>query len=187
MQSASEITRDGYIHTQAGRFFLERPEWNKDAMAHAMAQTARFRGNADTFYSVAEHSVLVSKLMEDLQLGDPREGLWHDAAESVLPDVSSPWKKHFPDLRAVEKKMERSIRQAFGLILSKSQGCTEADWLALFIEASQILPERGADFDDPYGLRPMALQLARSYPLFCFEWRAARDSFNQQRRRVDGG
>src|ERR1700739_1716912 len=73
---------NAYIHTQAGRFYAARPTWDVAAIAHALGQTARYRGNSDEFYSVAEHSVLVSLLMQEITGGDPREGLFHDATES---------------------------------------------------------------------------------------------------------
>src|SRR5690242_19146212 len=94
LKSSSSTPQSPYIHTQPepgsddSRFYISRPVWRVDAMAHAMAQTARYRGNADEFYSVAEHSCLVSALMADVTGGDPFEGLMHDATESILPDVS---------------------------------------------------------------------------------------------------
>lgn len=146
-------------------------------MAHAMAQTARYRGNADEFYSVAEHSVLVASLMREVTGGDPYEGILHDAAESILPDVSSPFKQLLPDLRREEKLLDASIRKHFNLPAEKTAACAEADWLALFIEAAQILPERGADFVDPYNLRPKALKLRdqKRWRIECLPWRAAKE------------
>jgi uncharacterized protein len=169
LRSSSEHPQDPYIHTQSGRFYIERPVWIPEAMAHSMAQTARYRGNADEFYSVAEHSVLVAALMRDVVGGSPWEGILHDAAESVLPDVSSPFKQLLPDLRKIEKDLDKDIRQHFGLPLSKTKEATIADWLALFIEAAELIPERGADFVDPYELRQEALKLREQKG-----WRVAR-------------
>lgn len=142
-----------------------------------MAQTARYRGHADTFYSVAEHSVLVAGLMRDVVGGDPFEGIMHDAAESVLPDVSSPFKQLLPDLRRIEKKLDKDIRQTFCLPLEKTQEATKADWLALFIEAAELIPERGGDFVDPYELRPVALELRemKGWKLLRLNWREAKE------------
>lgn len=180
MKSASETasSTEQYIHTQEGRWYIGEPVWRIDSIAHALGQTARFRGNADLFYSVAEHSVLVSLLMEELNLGDPMEGLLHDAVESVLPDVSSPFKQFFPDLRKVEKDMELHMRMSFGLPIAKTDGCAKADWLALFIEAGQILPEKGEDFHDPYNLRPEAMRLRRNgWMVRGFAWDHAKGMF----------
>jgi len=148
-------------------------------MAHALGQTARYRGNCDEFYSVAEHSVLVSLLMEHVTGGDPYEGLLHDGTESILPDVSAPFKQLFPDLRATDKRFEESLRRHFGLGPDKSQQCAKADWLALFIEAAQILPGRGSDFEDPYNFRPQALELREKHGwrIACLNWKTAKQLF----------
>lgn len=176
LRSSSENPQDPYIHTQCGRFYIDHPVWVPEAMAHSMAQTARYRGNADAFYSVAEHSVLVASLMRDVVGGSTFEGLLHDAAESVLPDVSSPFKQLLPDLRRIEKVLDKDIRQHFGLPLEKSREAKIADWLALFIEAAEIIPERGADFVDPYNLRQEALKLReqKGYRLLRLDWEKAK-------------
>lgn len=181
LRSSSAIPQDPYIHTQPdegsddSRFYISRPVWRVNAMAHAMAQTARYRGNADEFYSVAEHSCLVAALMADVTGGDPFEGLMHDATESILPDVSAPFKQLLPDLRAIEHVLDADLRKRFGLPAEKSQECTAADWLALFIEAAQIVPERGADFVDPYAFRDKALDLRlKGWKVACLPWQQAK-------------
>jgi hypothetical protein len=181
LKGNSSIPQDPYIHVQPdpdsddSRFYINRPVWRVNAMAHAMAQTARYRGNADEFYSVAEHCCLVASLMRYVTGGDPFEGLMHDATESILPDVSAPFKQLLPDLRAIEHRLDADLRQTFGLAAHKSQECIKADWLALFIEASQIVPERGADFVDPYGFRGEALDLReQGWRIQCLPWREAK-------------
>lgn len=184
--SSSQVAQEPYIHTQDSRFYVSNPTWSINAIAHALGQTARYRGNADEFYSVAEHSVLVSLLMEEIVGGDPKEGLLHDATESVMPDVSAPFKQLFPDLRRTDKALETSLRSHFGLQPEKSQEATKADWLALFIEAAQILPERGADFADPYNLRREALKLREKdgWRIGCVDWRDAKEIFLDRWREV---
>ncbi len=183
LYSPSEGYRDNaYIHTQDGRFYANNPTWSLNAIAHALAQTARYRGNCDEFYSVAEHSVLVSFLMEHVVGGDPYEGILHDATESILPDVSAPFKQLFPDLRAVDKQFEATLRDHFGLGPEKSQECVKADWLALFIESAQILPNRGVDFEDPYNFRPEALKLReqKGWKIRCLNWKTAKSVYLQR-------
>lgn len=167
-----------YIHTQRGRFYLAYPTWDIDAMAHSLGQKARYGGNAGLQVSVAEHSMLVSLLMEEETGGDPLEGLLHDGTESVLPDMPSPFKHLLPDFRSIENRLETSLREAFGLAARKTVECSRADWLALFIESDQILPEFGKDFPDPHGLRARALAL-RDKGWMCrgFQWDHARDLF----------
>lgn len=183
LASASDGYKDNaYIHTQAGRFYAHKPTWDVAAIAHALAQTARYRGNTDEFYSVAEHSVLVSLLMQEVTGGDPREGLFHDATESVLPDVSAPFKQLFPDLRSFDEQLDADLRKSLRLPGHKTNECKHADWLALFIESASILPERGADFEDPYTFRPQALRLKEKegWGILCLPWREAKQTFLQR-------
>ena len=178
LESGDVYKLDPYIHTQDGRFYISDPVWKTHAIAHALSQNARFNGNTNKFYSVAEHSVLVSLLMEDLDLGDPREGLYHDGTESVMSDVPAPLKHLLPDWQVLDNKLETSLRKQFNLPETKTSGCKTADWLALFIEADAILPGRGADFWDPEGLRPEALKLMeKGWHINNYSWRRAKQLF----------
>lgn len=192
IKSSSEHKQVAYIHTQSGRFYAANPTWDVTAIAHALGQTARYRGNADTFYSVAEHSVLVSLLVEQVTSADESpelslEGLHHDDTESVLPDVSAPFKQLFPDLRSLDKTFEASIRTHFGLPAAKSNAVAKADWLALFIESAQILPGRGEDFEDPYGFRSEAMDLRESgWRIHCADWKTAKAMYLQRHQELGG-
>lgn len=190
IKSSSEGYRDSiYIHTQAGCFYADNPTWDVTAIAHALGQTARYRGNADTFYSVAEHSVLVSLLVSDYlkRPADAMEALHHDDTESVLPDVSAPFKQLFPDLRKVDKEWETSVRLHFGLSPGKSDAVAKADWLALFIESAQILPGRGEDFEDPYNFRSEAMDLREhGWRIQCLDWKTAKAVYMQRHQELGG-
>lgn len=165
-----------YIHTQAGRFYLDRPVFHASAIAHSLGQLARFNGHTDHFYSVAEHCCLVSHLMSIETGGDPYEGLLHDALEAFLTDIPSPWKHLFPDIKRFDDALEAKLRIWAGLPgAHKSAECKTADLLALFIEAYFLLPEQGADFHDPWNLRPRALELIERFNIrpACLPWRQA--------------
>lgn len=183
---ARRYDRDGrYVHTQAGRFYAADPLWNVEAMAHALAQQVRFSGNAQWRYSVAEHSVLVSLLVEDMggTFLEQMEALLHDGTESVLSDVASPWKADLPDYKRLEREFDSTLRSKFGLPDKQADVVTKADWLALFIEAAVLMPEHGQDFTDPNRLRPVALRyLEQGWTPSTLDddWRAARTMFLQR-------
>jgi len=151
---------DAWIETvTGGKFYYANPLFDIGEMAHALGNLCRFTGQCRRFYSVAEHSVLVSRIMEDLRLGDPMEGLLHDGVEAYLADVASPAKAVLKDYKALDKALDKAMRKQFALPLEKSEGCVRADWLALYIEARELLPSKGKSFVGPPGLLEEAWQL----------------------------
>lgn len=155
-----------YIETAKGnRFYLSHPEFDIEEIAHALSQQCRFAGHCARFYSVAEHSVLVSRLMDApaLALPDPFEGLMHDASEAYLCDIAAPWKALLPDYKRIEGELEEKLRARFGLPLKMTDGCKRADWLALFIEAHWLLPTGAKDWPAPAGIKEQAAELIAAH------------------------
>jgi 5'-deoxynucleotidase YfbR-like HD superfamily hydrolase len=151
-----------WIQTHSGtRFYASSPTFRIDDIAHALGMQCRYAGHTRYFYSVAEHSVIVSLLMEELKLGDPMEGLLHDAHEAYMIDMPRPWKQIIPDYHKVEKEVEHAMREHFYLPTSATHGCKQADQLALFIESWYLMPCRGESYGewDPEGYRPKAIKL----------------------------
>jgi hypothetical protein len=138
---------DVYTHTVEGRMYLRAPKFTIPAMARALSNTARFGGNTYWRYSVAQHCVLVSELMEYMQIGDPMEGLLHDGVEHVIQDIPSPY-KHMEQLngyRSVEQWLDFHLRKQFDLPTQPTPEMKWADSVALFIEAWYLIPERGRE------------------------------------------
>lgn len=149
MQQAAELyeekEKDLYIQTFNGsRFYMARPEFDIEEMAHALSMQCRFTGHVRRFYSVAEHCVIASRLVQDhpgvFKLpATPYEALMHDAHEAYVSDIASPWKVLIPDYRAMEHKLELAMRRHFGLPDKMSEGAKLADWVMLFAEAQTLL------------------------------------------------
>lgn len=81
-------------------------------IAHSLSQQCRYGGHTRRFYSVAEHSVLVSRAVS------PENALWgllHDATEAYLVDLPRPIKHLLPDYIAAENKLQKVIAQHFNL------------------------------------------------------------------------
>ena len=146
-KTAKKIEDDGSPHIElitGGRFYYNNPTWDIGAIAHSLSMLCRFNGHCKKFYSVAEHSILVSRIMEDMGLGDPMEGLLHDATESVLADMPRPAKILLKDYKVLEKALDASMRKTFVLPEIQTDGCHKADGIALMIEAREIMPNKGA-------------------------------------------
>jgi len=103
-----------YIVTYTGkRIYPLDPDPDEiciEDIAHALSNKCRFGGHTRAFYSVAQHSIIVSNFC-----GDPLNGLLHDAAEAYLADVASTIKPAFPLLNKAEFLLMEAIYAHFDL------------------------------------------------------------------------
>jgi len=128
-----------------------------ETIAHALAHTARYGGHARRFYSVAEHCLLVERIVRTAPKyqGAPLECQWallHDADEAYLLDMPAPIKRH-PEMafyRAAGKRLMGEIAKWLRLsgeepaIVSEVDVAirgTEMHWLFPRIDAWGPLPE----------------------------------------------
>ncbi len=81
-------------------------------IAYGLARVFRFGGNAYP-YSVAQHSVLVSRICSKSM-----SGLLHDASEAYLGDIPKPLKNILHDYQTIEHLFMESIAMTFGLNLN---------------------------------------------------------------------
>lgn len=141
-------------------------------IAHALALTCRFTGHCREFYSVAQHSVLVSCYVAD-QGGDASlqlAALLHDASEAYLPDVARPIKGRLlvecPDavmvtavsFRAAEDELQDSVAAAFRLTASFSHPLIkQADIALLLAERRDLLPDDGNDWRSALGAEKVSV------------------------------
>lgn len=137
----------GWIQTFTGlKFDLIYPDTEQiviEDIAHALSMKCRFNGHCKHFYSVAEHSLRVSMMLEaEKQTAEVQFfGLMHDAAEAYLPDVPSPL-KHLPEFgffRDVEKTMEIAIASKFDLPMFKHPMVEWADKQIIYDEMATVM------------------------------------------------
>lgn len=110
-------------------------------VAHALSQVCRFAAQTTEFYSVAQHSVIVSVLIS----GGPgmrRWGLLHDASEAYIHDISRPLKRWLPDYHAIEERIMRAVADRFDLAWPMPTEVKTADNLALALEAKRFMRGR---------------------------------------------
>ena len=128
-------------------------------IAQGLACTPRFRGHTRRPYSVAQHSVLLSRLV------DPAcafVALLHDAAEAYLSDMPAPVKRDMPEYRAAEDRLLDVIADRFGFAKFLYHGALPfhvhgADFRLCVTEARQLLPDPPlGDWDkaaEPFNIR----------------------------------
>ncbi|KAA0573466.1 phosphohydrolase [Azospirillum sp. Sh1] len=139
-------TRTGsFVTTVSGRRFFPLDPRVEDIcindIAHSLARQCRYNGHVRAgHYSVAEHSVLCSLVVdEEIAL----QALLHDAAEAYIGDLVRPMKV-LPELRAVwtpiEEGVERVISERFGLPFPWHPDVKRADNAVLAREILEIRP-----------------------------------------------
>ena len=113
-----------YLQTVSGRwlnpFDPDPDQIDIGDIARALSNQCRFGGHCRAFYSVAQHSVLVSELVEQRggDVEDVFAALMHDAAEAYLGDMPHPIKHRSPlgaAFREAEEHLERAIHERFGI------------------------------------------------------------------------
>lgn len=130
-------------------------------IAAALSKICRFGGQVNTFYCVAQHSVVVAA-MAPPQF--KRQALLHDAAEAYLGDVIKPLKVMLGATYAeMEDRFEGTIAQAFSLDWSGDcyPAVKEADLRALELEHEAL--QKG-------NMGPLIMELRKHGLLITDQW-----------------
>ncbi len=133
-------------------------------IARALSLTCRFAGQCKDFYSVAQHSIMVAKIVpEEYKL----HALLHDASEAYLPDIPRPIKAELRQFKKMEMTILLAILNKFvpyqGDIIRELEIIKEADNIALATEARDLM----ANTDD-WATLPEPLK-EFIVPLTCWE------------------
>ena len=145
-------------------------------IAHGLARVARWNGQTKGThaFSVAQHSVLVERLVVELSPRLAREArlmaLLHDAPEYVVGDLISPFKAAIGiDYKALEERLQAAIHQRFGLSAHVPADLKtlfkRADHLSAYYEATQLAGFEEAEAGRLFGKPPRGLKTPRLAPL----------------------
>jgi len=137
----------GWIQTYSGLAFWPmdpKPEHVRiEDIAHALSMKCRYSGHTRKFYSVAEHSVYVSRYVSD------DSALWallHDAGEAYLPDVPRPIKSAMTGFAKIEDRVMRAVCEKFGLPEEMPGDVHSADYAILHDEKAALMDPEAADW-----------------------------------------
>lgn len=130
-----------WMQTYSGRVYWpldpRADEVNILDIAHALGNLCRYTGHTALFYSVAEHSIHVSRLV-------PPEyamiGLLHDATEAYVNDIASPLKRHLLNYKEIEEQNWLAIAEHFGLPAEMPPEVKIADNAILLAEQRALMP-----------------------------------------------
>lgn len=150
-----------WIQTHSGRRFNPTKP-NPDAIviqdiAHALSMQCRFSGHCREFYSVAQHSVLVSYICDHK---DAMWGLLHDASEAYLVDVPRPLKRSglIQGYIEMEERMQEAICRRFALPFTEPPSVKEADTVLLATEARDLMSPLHSDWQQPRDPLPFKIE-----------------------------
>lgn len=107
-------------------------------IAHALSMNCRFNGHIEDFYSVAEHSVIVSELVPE---EDALWGLMHDATEAFVPDIPRPFKHLITGFHEFEDKLAKKMAEKLGLSWPMPESVKYIDKNIVADEAARLFPE----------------------------------------------
>lgn len=120
------------------QFNYNRPEESDvtiDDIAGALSNVCRFSGHLPTFYSVAQHLVNTSRIVDPQWAFD---ALMHDTAEAFTNDLPTPLKWALPIFKELEVKIESAMGQKFGFNYPYPDEVKVADTQMLMLEKTYV-------------------------------------------------
>lgn len=150
---------------------LDPADVKPSTLARSLAFTCRWNGHVSNFYSVAEHSALVARALFEANedLSAPRRaqvalaGLFHDAAEAFIGDISQPFKARLSFLN--KRTGEVTSLAAF-----------EAE-LALVVWTALDLPAVGAEHREQIAAMDASIARTEAYHLLGLDRRRPYEPF----------
>ena len=165
----SDARIGGCLQTRSGvRYYPLDPRWFEvliEDISHSLSNICRFNGHCNEFYSVAEHSVLVSQIVwPEHQLA----ALLHDAAEAYCCDIPTPLKRDLVGYAKIEAANWDAIAKRFKINPVLDVSVIKADRAVLLAEKAAIIDHH---FDWELPGRPARVEIQ------CLSPRRARDAF----------
>lgn len=129
---------DGIALLSGAMFNYNKPEESNvtlDDLATALSNICRFSGHLPSFYSVAQHLVNTSRIVEaDFAF----DALMHDTAEAFTNDLPTPLKWALPVFKDLEVKIEAAMAKKFGFNYPYPDPVKLADTQMLLLEKNYV-------------------------------------------------
>jgi hypothetical protein len=144
---------ESWIQTYTGKHFdIFNPRIEDiciEDIAHGLSLQCRFNGHCNKFYSVAEHCIRMA--CWDLP-GDPKQRLFHDAAEAYIGDIPSPIKQNLSEFEKIEENLLEIIFKKFKIQLYNKDIIKKADLIMLATEVRDLMnnPNDWKSLPTPY-------------------------------------
>lgn len=140
-------------------------EFDISDIAHALSQICRFGGHTRQYYSVAQHSVLVSQIVPtEYRL----QALLHDAAEAYFGDMVQPLKRQpwMWSYRDFESAMMARVFECFGVkrTADSNEAVRAADLQMLATERRDLMPPNGQPWAILKGVMPRQAIISPQMP-----------------------
>ncbi len=129
---------DGISLLSGARFNYNAPEESEVTIkdiAGSLGNVCRFSGHLPRFYSVAQHLVNASYIVEEQFAFDT---LMHDTAEAFTNDLPTPLKVAFPVFKELEVKIESAMAARFGFNYPYPKEVKLADTQMLLLEKTYV-------------------------------------------------
>lgn len=153
------------IQMHSGRFFNFLQPWKNEfsiqEIAHSLSNLCRFTGHCKKFYSVAQHSVLVSWTVEPEFAYD---ALMHDAHEAFIGDMASPLKALIPEYREIENRVQAAVRARFGVSDPLPDDVKHADLVLLATEQRDLMAPPAHLWQGTAGIVPLDIAIVPMPP-----------------------
>ena len=164
-------TKDNtFIITHTGeRFYPWHPEDCNISIidiAYALSNVCRFGGHSSRYYSVAEHSVTLSRYLVNVGCGPDEKRnneLWallHDAAEAYIGDTVTPVKKMIPEFEVLEQGILACVASTFSLSAKVPNTVTISDKQLMMDEAKALMPSYNA-FQEHCDASPLGVHIPK--------------------------
>lgn len=146
-----EQYKDVWMQTFTGRavpvMCMGVDDLDIEDIAHSLANQCRFNGHVSKFYSVAQHSVIVSN---HVPAEYALEGLLHDAPEAYIGDMIRPLKHSglLNAFRDIDDNLWKTVANKWRLPATMSPAVKEHDARSLLTEQRDLLGRQAKPWED---------------------------------------